>query len=104
KVRAGWPAQIDKEKLSLAAGKALHRHLEAPRGRLGESRDAPGEIASAIPRLNGEPLAAQIEREILSREGQQFFARFKQCGLAAVFQECLDSSADLFGAAARASQ
>ena len=94
--------QVEQKDLALALGEALHSQFQAGAGGLAGIGDVAGQVAGAVPRLQGEARAADIQGEVFGGDGKEFLAGFQQRGLAASSEESLNQSADFFGAAAGA--
>ena len=101
-VGARTARQVEQKDAALALGEALHPEFQAGAGGLAGIGDAAGEVAGAVPGLQGEARAADVEGEIFGGDGKEFLARFQQRGLAATGEESLNQSADFFRAAAGA--
>ncbi len=65
-----------------------------------DSGDAAGDVAGAIPDLQGESLAAEIEGEIAGGEREKIFTGFEERGFTGILEESLNLRAGLLGAAA----
>ena len=94
--------QVEEKYLAPALGEALHHQLETGFGWLAGIGDVAGQIAHAVPHLQGEARAAQLQGKVLGGDGVEFLAGFQQGGLAAASEKSLDQSADFCGAAAGA--
>ena len=99
-VGARAAGQVEQEELPFAPREPLHYQFQTRVTALFDRRDAPRQVARAIPGLQREARPAHLEREIVSGERQQFFAGLEQRWFSRIAEEGLDGRADLIGAAA----
>ena len=92
-------AEVDQVELALPFREALHREFQTAGGGLFDAGDAAREIARAIPGLEGETLAAQVESEVVAGEGKQVFPGFEHGWLSGILEERLNFRARLGSAA-----
>ena len=64
-VGAGAAAEIEQKKLAFAPREALDGEFQAGGGGLVDAGDAAGQVAGAVPGLQREAVAAEIEREVI---------------------------------------
>src|SRR5689334_22459791 len=67
-LRAAAAREVEQEQAPFAAGKPFDAQFEARGGGSGDSHNAAGQVAAAVPGLQGEARAVNFEGEVAGRE------------------------------------